>query len=165
MSVWPCFRTRINLVGVPHHMSLKTALWMMQLMLAACVAYLLPFLLIHLPALGVHTSTSSSPMAGKAFAYSPDCQSRIIANYSFKVSLSKSGITKTVSGQLRWIGIKLFGRFQFRGDIYGKGGHVELMDGYIQHVAIKRTMGGRIDHTTAKQVRLRQWHQRQWQWR
>jgi hypothetical protein len=34
-------------------------------------------------------------MAGKAFAYSPDCQSRIIANFSFKVSLSESGITKT----------------------------------------------------------------------
>jgi hypothetical protein len=44
-------------------------------------------------------------MAGKSFAYSPDCQSRIIANYSFKVSLSESGITKTVPGQLRWIGM------------------------------------------------------------
>jgi hypothetical protein len=56
--------------------------------LAACVAYLLPFWPIHSPASAVHTSTSSSPMAGKAFAYSPDCQSRIIANHSFKVSLS-----------------------------------------------------------------------------
>jgi len=78
---------------------------MMQLMLAACVAYLLPFWLIHPPASGVHTSTSSSPMAGKAFAYSPDCQSRILANYSFKVTLSESAITKTVPGQLRWIGM------------------------------------------------------------
>ncbi len=82
-------------VGVPLDRSLKTALWMMQLMLAACVAYLLPFWPIHPPVSAVHTSTSSSPMAGKAFAYSPDCQSRIIANYSFKVSLSESGITKT----------------------------------------------------------------------
>jgi hypothetical protein len=44
-------------------------------------------------------------MVGKAFAYSPDCQSRIIANFSFKVSLSESGITTTGPGQLRWIGI------------------------------------------------------------
>jgi hypothetical protein len=64
-------------------------------MLAACVTHMLPFWPIHPPASAVHTSTSSSPMAGKAFAYSPDCQSRIIANYSFKVSLSESGITKT----------------------------------------------------------------------
>ena len=60
---------------------------------------------IHPPASAVHTSTSSSPMAGKAFAYSPDCQSRIIANYSFKVSLSESGITKTAPDQLGWIGM------------------------------------------------------------
>jgi hypothetical protein len=59
-----------------------------DMMLAAYVKYLLPFWPIHPPASAVHTSTSSSPMAGKAFAYSPDCQSRIIANYSFKVSLS-----------------------------------------------------------------------------
>jgi hypothetical protein len=43
-------------------------------------------------------------MAGKAFAYSLDCQSRITANYSFKVSLSKSGIIKMVPDQLGWIG-------------------------------------------------------------
>ncbi len=40
------------------------------------------------------------------------------------------------------------GRFQLRGDIYGQGGCVELTDGKIKHAAIKRTMGGRIDHTT-----------------
>jgi hypothetical protein len=60
----------------------------MQLMLAACVAHLLPFWPIHRPASAAHFSISSSPMVGKAFAYSPDCQSRIIANFSFKVSLS-----------------------------------------------------------------------------
>ena len=38
------------------------------------------------------------------------------------------------------------GRFQLRGDIYGQGGCVELTDGKIKHAAIKRTMGGRIDH-------------------
>jgi hypothetical protein len=40
------------------------------------------------------------------------------------------------------------GQFQLRGDIYGKGGCVELMDGWINYIAIERTMGGRIDHTT-----------------
>ncbi len=35
------------------------------------------------------------------------------------------------------------GRFQLRGDVYGKGGHVELTDGCIKHAAIKRTMGER----------------------
>jgi hypothetical protein len=40
------------------------------------------------------------------------------------------------------------GRFELRGDIYGKGGRVELTDGYINYTAIERTMGGRIDHTT-----------------
>ena len=40
------------------------------------------------------------------------------------------------------------GRFELRGDIYGKGGCVELTDGKIKHAAIERTMGGRIDHTT-----------------
>ena len=40
------------------------------------------------------------------------------------------------------------GRFELRGDIYGKGGRVELTDGYIKYTAIRRTMGGRIDHTT-----------------
>jgi hypothetical protein len=57
-------------------------------------------------------------MAGKAFAYSPDCQSRIIANYSFKVSLSKSGITKTAPDQLGWIrriGIPFWGGFNYEG--------------------------------------------------
>jgi hypothetical protein len=49
-------------------------MWTMQMMLAACVTYLLPFWPIHPPALAVHTSTSSSPMAEKASAYSPDCQ-------------------------------------------------------------------------------------------
>jgi hypothetical protein len=43
---------------------------MIQLMPAAYVAYLLPFWPIHWPALAIHTSTSSSPIAGKAFAYS-----------------------------------------------------------------------------------------------
>jgi len=47
------------------------------------------------------------------------------------------------------------GRFQLRGDVYGKGGHVELMDGYIKHAAIKRTMGDRIDHTTTNQKSAR----------
>ncbi len=40
------------------------------------------------------------------------------------------------------------GRFELRGDIYGKGGCVELTDGYINHTATERTMGGRIEHTT-----------------
>jgi hypothetical protein len=40
------------------------------------------------------------------------------------------------------------GRFQLQGDIYKQGGCVELTDGYIEHAATKRTMGGRIDHTT-----------------
>jgi hypothetical protein len=35
-----------------------------------------------------------------------------------------------------------WGRCQLRGEIYGNGGHVELTDGYINHAAIKRTMGG-----------------------
>jgi hypothetical protein len=34
------------------------------------------------------------------------------------------------------------GRSQLQGDIYGKGGRVELTDGYIKHSEIKRTMGG-----------------------
>ena len=85
-------------------------------------------------------------MAGKAFAYSPDCQSRIIANFSFKVSLSESGITKTAPDQDDWN--TFLGRFQLRGDIYKKGGCVELTDGRINYTAIERTMGGRIDHTT-----------------
>jgi len=34
------------------------------------------------------------------------------------------------------------GRFELRGDIYGKGGGVELTDGYINYTAIERTMGG-----------------------
>ncbi len=40
------------------------------------------------------------------------------------------------------------GQFQLRGDIYRKGGCVELMDGRINYIAIERTMGWRIDHTT-----------------
>jgi len=47
--------------------------------------------------------------------------------------------------------IKVDREFQLRGDIYRKGGRVELADGYITHAAIKRTMVGRIDHTTKKQ--------------
>jgi len=43
------------------------------------------------------------------------------------------------------------GRFQLQGDVYGKGGRVELTDGYIKHAAIKRIMGERIDHTTTNQ--------------
>ncbi len=126
----------------------------MQLMLATCNTHLLPFWSNHPPALPNHTSTSSSPMAGKAFAYSPDCQSRIIANCSSKASLSKSAIIKTVPGQLGWIGtigITFLGRFQLQGDIYGQGGCVKLTDGKIKHAAIKRTMGGRIDQTTTNQ--------------
>jgi hypothetical protein len=55
-------------------------------MLATSNAYLLPFWLIHRPASAAHTSTSSRPMAGKAFAYSLDCQSRITANYSLTLT-------------------------------------------------------------------------------
>jgi hypothetical protein len=44
------------------------------------------FWLIHRPASAAHTSTSSSPMAGKAFAYSLDFQSRITANYSLTLT-------------------------------------------------------------------------------
>ena len=47
------------------------------------------------------------------------------------------------------------GRFQLRGDIYGQGGCVELTDGKIKHAAIKRTMGGRIDHATTNQKSAR----------
>ena len=47
------------------------------------------------------------------------------------------------------------GRFQLRGDIYGKGGCVELTDGMIKHAAIKRTMGGTIDHATTYQKSAR----------
>jgi hypothetical protein len=66
-------------------------------------------------------------MAGKAFVYSLDCQSRIIANYSFKVSLSKSVIIQTVPGQLGWIGVNgipFWGSFIYeatftdRGDVW-----------------------------------------------
>ena len=63
-------------------------------------------------------------MAGKAFAYSPDCQSRIIANYSFKVSLSESGITKTGPGQLGWIGmngINFWGGFNYEETFTDRG--------------------------------------------
>jgi hypothetical protein len=62
-------------------------------------------------------------MARKAFAYSLDCQSRIIANYSFKVSVSESGITKTVSGQLWWIGMKIYflGGFNYEGTFTERG--------------------------------------------
>jgi hypothetical protein len=49
------------------------------------------------------------------------------------------------------------GRFQLRGDIYGQGGCVELTDGYIKHAAIKRTMGGRIDHTTTNLKSVMMW--------
>ena len=49
------------------------------------------------------------------------------------------------------------GRFQLRGDIYGQGGCVELTDGYIKHAAIKRTMGGRIDHTTTNLKSAMMW--------
>jgi hypothetical protein len=57
-------------------------------------------------------------MAGKAFAYSLDCQSRIIANCSSKASLSKSTIIKTVPGQFWWIGtigIPFGGGFNYKG--------------------------------------------------
>ena len=47
------------------------------------------------------------------------------------------------------------GRFELRGDIYGKGGCVELTDGYINYTAIERKMVGRIDHTTTNQKSAR----------
>jgi hypothetical protein len=47
------------------------------------------------------------------------------------------------------------GRFQLQGDIYGKEGHVELTDGFKKYAAIKRTMGGGIDHTTTNQKSAR----------
>jgi hypothetical protein len=47
------------------------------------------------------------------------------------------------------------GQFQLRGDIYGQGGCVELTDGKIKHAAIKRTMGGGIDHITTNQKSVR----------
>jgi hypothetical protein len=59
-------------------------------------------------------------MAGKAFAYSMDCQSRITAKYSFKVSLSESGIT----GQLWWIGmngIYIWGGVNYKGTFTERG--------------------------------------------
>jgi len=110
--------------GVPLDRSLKTAWLTMQLMLATCNTYLLPFWLNHPPALPDHTSTSSSPMAGKAFTYSPDSQSRIIANCSSKASLSKSAIIKTVPGQLGWIGtigIPFWGGFNYEGTFTDRG--------------------------------------------
>jgi len=64
-------------------------------------------------------------MAGKAFAYSPYCQSRIIANFSFKVSLSKSGITKTAPDQLGWtgmIGIPFWGGLNYEETFMERGG-------------------------------------------
>jgi hypothetical protein len=63
-------------------------------------------------------------MAGKAFAFSPDCQSRIIANFSFKVSLSESGITKMAPDQLGWtgtIGIPFGGGFNNEGTLTDRG--------------------------------------------
>jgi hypothetical protein len=59
-------------------------------------------------------------MAGKAFAFSPDSQSRIIANCSSKASLSESAIIKTVPGQLGWIGtngIYFWGGFNYEGTL------------------------------------------------
>jgi hypothetical protein len=61
-------------------------------------------------------------MAGKAFANSLDCQSRIIAN--FKVSLSESGITTTAPDQLGWIGmsgIPFWGVFNYEGIFTERG--------------------------------------------
>ena len=69
-------------------------------------------------------------MAGKAFAYSPDFQSRIIANFSFKVSLSESGITKTAPDQLGWIGIPL------HAPPVSTHGHVERHLGLFDLVAV-----------------------------
>jgi len=56
---------------------------------------------------------------------------------------------------LRRIFATFLGRFELRGDIYGKGGCVELTDGWINYTAIERTMGGRIDHTTTNQKSAR----------
>jgi hypothetical protein len=63
-------------------------------------------------------------MAGKAFAYSPDSQSRIIANCSSKASLSESVIIKMVTGQLGWIGtigIPFGGGFKYEGTFTDRG--------------------------------------------
>jgi hypothetical protein len=63
-------------------------------------------------------------MAGKAFAYSPDCQSRIIANCSSKASLSESAMIKMVPGQLEWIGtieIPFWGGFNYEGTFLDRG--------------------------------------------
>ncbi len=52
-------------------------------------------------------------------------QSRIIANYSFKVSLSESGITKTAPDQLGWIGmdgIPFWGGLNYEGTFTERGG-------------------------------------------
>jgi hypothetical protein len=64
-------------------------------------------------------------MAEKAFAYSLYYQSRIKANYSFKVSLSESGITKTAPDQLGWIGmngIYFWGGLNYEGTFTERGG-------------------------------------------
>ncbi len=55
----------------------------------------------------------------------------------------------------------LLRRFQLRGDIYGKGGRVELTDWYIKHAAIKRTMeGGLIIPQQTKSL----WGYVCWEW-
>jgi len=41
-----------------------------------------------------------------------------------------------------------WGGFNYEGTFTDRGGGVELTDGKIKHAAIKRTMGGRINHTT-----------------
>ncbi len=49
----------------------------------------------------------------------------IIANYSFKVSLSESGITKTAPDQLGWIGmngIYFWGGLNYEGTFMERGG-------------------------------------------
>ena len=115
---------RWEAVGIPLGRPLKTVSPMMQPMPPACSTYLLPFWSNHPPASPNHTSTSSSPMAGKAFAFSPDCQSRIIANCSSKVSLSESAIIKMVPGQLVWIGtigIYFGGGFNYEGTFMERG--------------------------------------------
>jgi hypothetical protein len=56
-------------------------------------------------------------MAGKAFAYSLDCQSRIIANCSSKASLSESAII----GWIGTIGIPFWGGFNYKGTFTDRG--------------------------------------------
>ena len=80
-----------------------------------------------------------------------------VQDYSKLLLLSKLVRVRTNKDGSRLIWVvrddwnTILGRFELRGDIYGKGGCVELTDGKIKHAAIERTMGGRIEHTTTNQ--------------